>query len=939
PTVATVVDRQFVENLPLNGRSFNALISLTPGVVLTPTSTTEQGQFSVNGQRADANYFTIDGTSANVGINVSGSTGQSANGSIPASGALGGTNNLVSIDALQEFRIQTSTFAPEFGRTPGAQVQIVTRSGTNDFHGNLFDYFRNDLFDANDWFSNANSLAKPTLRQNDYGGVVGGPLYLPRFGEGGPYFSNGRDRTFFFFSYEGLRLRQPRVGITTVPSLCLRGEGPCPTGQTPAAASIRPFLNAFPLPNGPVSPTNPGLAAFNTSFSNPSNLDATGIRIDHSMTPNLTVFGRYNHGPSDTDVRGGTPGTSLSKVSSRQFGTDTLTLGSTWVISATSSNEIRFNYSRTSANNFETLDNFGEAVVPPDSLFFPSPFTREDGFISLNFFGGGATYNLGLTVDNLQRQINVVDNYSIVHGAHSFKFGFDYRRLSPFAGPRAYSQTSTFSSLPVIVAGNVSGGNILANEHVELFFTNFSAYGQDTWKIGRRLTLTYGLRWDVNPPPSAPEGRELFAVTGYDDFSTLALSPRGTPLWKTTYNNVAPRIGAAYQLSQKPGLETVLRGGVGMFYDTGTSSVGTATAITSFPFATQKNIPGGSAYPLSPALAAPPAINSTSPGQAGTTFVSFDPELKLPRVYQWNFAIEQSLGAKRTFSASYVAAVGRRLLRRRNDTDLSLAIPGSIVLNDNGDTSDYHGLQLQFQQRLSSGLQALASYSWSHSIDVGSSDFGARNARQVSLNSSRGSSDFDIRHSFNTALTYNIPTLRFVDFGKTFFGGWSVDSIFSARSALPVDVSSQSFQPTLGFQSIRPNLNPGVPLYIEDSTFAGGRRINPAAFTAQPLTVLQHGTLGRNSLRGFSFWQLDFALRRELKLTEGVKLQLRSDFFNIFNHPNFGDPVSNLANAQFGQSIQLLGRSLGAGGGDGGFNPLFQVGGPRSLQFALKLLF
>ena len=202
-TVSTVVDRHFAENLPLNGRSFQTLIMLTPGVVVTPTAFDDQGQFSVNGQRADANYFTIDGVSANFGVTGYSPLVQSASGALPALSVAGGTNSLVSVDAMQEFRIQTSTFAPEFGRTPGGQISIVTRSGTNAFHGTAFEYFRNDVLDSNNWFSNFNHLRKPEERQNVFGGVFGGPLI--------------KDKTFFFFSYEGLRLRQPLTQETIVP--------------------------------------------------------------------------------------------------------------------------------------------------------------------------------------------------------------------------------------------------------------------------------------------------------------------------------------------------------------------------------------------------------------------------------------------------------------------------------------------------------------------------------------------------------------------------------------------------------------------------------------------------------------------------------------------------------------------------------------------------
>src|SRR6266852_8244196 len=243
PAVGTVVDRQFIANLPLNGRSFQSLIALAPGVVITKANPSNAGQYSVNGQQANANYFTVDGVSANIGMSPSIQIGQAEGGSLPGVSASGGTNNLVSIDALQEFRVQTSTYAPEFGREPGGQVQVATRSGTNQFHGAAFDYLRNDVLDASNWFTNANRLNKPPLRQNDFGGTFSGPILLPRLGEGGrhPWYS-GRNLTFFFFSYEGLRLRLPLSVTTTVPSLALRRS---------AAPPIQPLLNAFPLPNGP----------------------------------------------------------------------------------------------------------------------------------------------------------------------------------------------------------------------------------------------------------------------------------------------------------------------------------------------------------------------------------------------------------------------------------------------------------------------------------------------------------------------------------------------------------------------------------------------------------------------------------------------------------------------------------------------------------------
>src|ERR1044072_1568104 len=245
PAVGTTVDRQFVSNLPLNGRSFQSLIALSPGVVVTPATSFNRGQFSVNGQRANANYFTVDGVSANIGANSSDGISQDFAGSLPGLNTFGGTNSLVSVDALEEFKIQTSTFAPEFGRSPGGQVQILTRSGTNDFHGTFFEYFRNDALDAKDWFVNANRLTKPALRQNDFGFVLGGPML--------------RNKTFFFFSYEGLRLRQPQTENRVILATRIRQAAP---------ATLQPVLNALPLPTGPEVGTT-GQAPYAASFSHP----------------------------------------------------------------------------------------------------------------------------------------------------------------------------------------------------------------------------------------------------------------------------------------------------------------------------------------------------------------------------------------------------------------------------------------------------------------------------------------------------------------------------------------------------------------------------------------------------------------------------------------------------------------------------------------------
>jgi hypothetical protein len=925
-TVSTVVDRQFAENLPMNGRSFQTLIELTPGVTLTVSSAEDNGQFSVNGQRASSNYWMVDGVSANIGIGSANSAaaGNGLSGASASFSVLGGTNSLVSVDAMQEFRIQTSTYAPEFGRTPGGQISIVTRSGTNQFHGTVFDYFRNTVLDANNWFADEEGLPKPKEEQNDFGGTFSGPIV--------------KDKTFFFFSYEGLRLRLPQTVLSTVPDLSARQNA------TPA---MQPFLNAFPLPT-PNSPDDvaAGIAQFNASYSNPASLDAYSLRVDHKLNDRLHLFGRYNYSPSELVERGGS-GFALSTVFPSRITTQTATLGATWAVSPVIADDLRFNYSRTGNNEFSYFDSFGGAI-PLDSLPFPSPFTIENGSFQFYAFDLLDGLNVGPQGHNVQRQINIVDTLSIQKGSHALKFGVDFRRLTPLYGNPAYDQEALFSDVPSEEVGSLVLG-IVTSSHtsIPLVFRNFGAFAQDTWRVLPRLTVTYGLRWDVDfAPTSTPS---LLAVTGFnlENLSNLALAPAGTPPFQTTYGNIAPRLGVAYEISQNGDWQTVLRSGFGVFYDLATSEVGNNIASSAYPFGGIAAQFGGN-FPLSPAAAAPPPI--TSAALIGGNLYAFDPHLQLPYTLQWNVALEQGLGGQQTISASYIGAVGRRLIQ---SAQIESPNPnfGAADLVTNAATSSYNALQLQFQRRLSRGLQFLASYTWSHSIDTASAGslYGNEaNALVPGLNpnSNRGPSDFDIRNAFSAGLTYDVPTPRIESWAKAIMRGWSLQSVIQARSALPVNVYDFSiFTLSSGAVTfVRPDLVPGQPLYLFGSQYPGGKAFNPAAFVPPPEdsngNALSQGDTPRNYLRGFGAAQWDFSVHRDFPIHESVTLQFRAEMFNVLNHPNFAPPVGDISSAQFGLSTETLGQYLAGGNvGNGGFSPLYQIGGPRSVQFALKLQF
>ncbi|CAN5825232.1 TonB-dependent receptor [soil metagenome] len=924
--VGTTVDRQFVENLPLNGRSLQSLINLSPGVVLTVTDGTSLGQFSVNGQRANSNYFSIDGVGAPLAINNGANLSQAGGGTIPAFSTTGTTQSLISVDAIEEFKIQTSTFAPEFGRTPGAQISIVSRGGANKFNGSLFEYFRNEKLDANDWFANrvpltaaqiAQGLTKqprPPLRQNDFGGTFGGRII--------------KDKFFFFGTYEGLRLVLPRVSTIIVPNEAVRAM---------ATGNIRQILDSLPLPNGPA--VDAQRSRFTGNSPSISDQNTYSARFDYAISPVLTTFVRYSNSRSNT-IAGN------YRVSIDKGNTEALTGNLTWIVNSKTTNDFRFNYSQNEGGGRFELRAFGGSTPAPDSAIFPSYANQNNGLLSLSVIGI-STFTVGTNADSRQRQINLVDNFSYIAGSHSLKFGIDYRFLFPNFNPLNYFFGANFTGLTnaagVAVPGTLLSGvasTLLIQHRTDkrtLYIHNFSAFAQDTWRVNNRLTLTYGVRWEVNPAPTAANGNNPIVLTNLNsgNLSTVGLAPDGTKLFKTTYGNFAPRIGAAYRLFDTPGRETVIRGGFGVFYDIPTGST-TRVFENIAPYTAQaiySNVP----FPANTTIAPLPVVPAVAP--YGSTFAP-DPELKLPYTLQWNLAVEQSLGKSQTFTATYVGTVGRRLIFSESPIQgVNFTNPlfrDRISIIRNLATSDYHAMQLQYQRRLSRGFQALASYTWAHSIDIASRDnISTPPIGIIPASRYRGNSDFDIRHTFSGALTYDVPSPSQNKFVRAVFGGWSTDMIFYARSAPPVDIVTARNVPGIGLNLFRPDLVAGVPLYINDNNEPGGRIINRAAFVIP--TEPRDGNLGRNVLRGYNAFQVDFGLRREFKLGERVRLQLKGEMFNIFNRPNFGSPQNNLdSGTAFGKSSNLLGRSLGV---FGGLSSLYQIGGPRSTQLSLKILF
>jgi hypothetical protein len=542
----------------------------------------------------------------------------------------------------------------------------------------------------------------------------------------------------------------------------------------------------------------------------------------------------------------------------------------------------------------------------------------------------GVKFAAGKLGDNWQRQINVTDSASKIIRAHQMKFGVDYRRINSKTGLYDYQSQAVFLSLSNVLVNTMPLAYVISrNDDVQLAFSNLSVFAQDTWKATRALTITYGLRWEYNSAPSSPNGTLPFTVNQVNNFATMTLAPQGTPLWDPQKHDFAPRLGLAWQV--RPDL--AFRAGAGVFYDLGYSNV--AVGASAFPF-TQQKILSNTPFPLSAAASAPPPFSTVPP----VSFLAVvDPNHVLPRTYQWNAALERTMGKADVVTATYVGSGARKLMRQDYYNAPNPNFTGQFNVMRNGASASYNALQGQYRHRFTHGLQSVLSYTWSHSIDNVSSDAYYANV-PPGASSDRGSSTYDIRHTFSGAISYDIPAPG-AGIWKSIFGGWSTDSIIYARTAPPVNVvtGQNTFGTFLsGATSVqRPNLVPGVPLWVSDPNVADGKRINKAAFSI-PTGAVQ-GTLGRNVLNGFGATEVDLTLRRQFKIYERLSLQARAEFFNLFNHPNFGPPTNYMTSPLFGQATQMLGASLGAGGQTGGLNPLYQIGGPRSAQLALKLQF
>jgi TonB-dependent Receptor Plug Domain. len=910
-SVSTVIDRQFVANIPLNGRSFQDLVSMTPGVVtgspqVTNTSPGSNGDFSINGQRTESNYYMVDGVAAPATAGPTTSNGGfGATGTIAATSALGTTQSLLSVDDLQEFRVESSSYSAEYGRSPGGQLTFVTRSGTNDLHGSAYDYFRNGSLDANDWFNDHLGQPKQVLHQNDFGGTIGGPVWIPRL-------YRGKDKTFFFGSYEGLRLTEPTAAsIQYVPDNYMREQAP---------AAIQPLLNAFPQPSAHGidygTAQAPSLAQFFQGYSVPGQIDSSSIRVDQTFTPTFSAFFRFADTPSSVQTR------SLSSLTTSSMNIKTYTLGTTNVLSPSMTNQFRLGYTSSYSGSSSGIDSFGGAV-PIDlgkAMGNTNGATGHDAQAQLIvYLSGAGVGNLVTPAQFLkQHQWNITDTLDIAHRAQHWKFGIDFRQISTEQSLTPFSTFADYIGVTSILSNAATEVGYEKTLPSKPVYNQFALFVQDEWRIHTRLSLSGGIRWELAPPPHNATNPQPYTVNGnLNDPSSLSLAPNGAPLWHASLGNIAPRLGIAWQANTRNNWSTVVRAGGGVFFDTNNAIA--LPAFSGFGFSELQRY-----YSVPLPLTSAQQDFSVSIAAPYNNLDVYPSHLQLPYTLEWNAGVEQELGPNNIATITYVGSAGRRL-----DATQELWLPTlnpsfELVWYVLGVTSDYDALQAKFQRNVSKGLSALASYTWSHSIDFGSNE--------GTLPVTRGNSDFDVRNSFQGGITWELPHARLTKLASGALNGWALDGRVLARTGFPITLQGNfATDPTGNEYYTNVDLVPNQPIYLHGNQYPGGRSLNPAAF-AYPVGT-DPGDAPRNFARGFGEFQVNFAARRDIPFSERVHLQFRAEAFNILNHPNFGYVDPNLGDPTFGQATQMLNQSLATVASQ------YQQGGPRSMQFSLRLVF
>lgn len=935
--VSQQVSETTVRQLPLNGRDWAQLATLQPGISAvrnqSSVGTVAFGdvnrvlrgfgnQLSVSGTRPQENTYRVDG------ININDYT----------NGAPGGVlGDLTGVDAIREFEVLTTNYSAEYGRTSGGVINAITSSGTNKFHGDVYEFLRNSALDAANFFDNFNSQVKAPFRRNQFGGAVGGPIK--------------KDKAFFFFNYEGLRQTLDTTQTNTVPSLNARNgilsTGPIPGGVNGA---VQPFLAFWPIPNGPI--LAPGdTALFSVVTPQVGTENYYSARVDENISQKDTLAGSFYYDHSQLTQPDSLNQVTALNSNARPFGS----LEETHVFSPTLVNSARVGFNRnyavsTTTNAINPLANDPSLGSVPGH---PAPFIVVPGIQTFDGgLGGFPNFEEGWN------SFQFYDDLFWTRGSHSLKFGAAVERMqlndrwnASENGTFVFSGLAEFlTNKPLVYEAE------LKSEERGFRETLFGGYVQDDWRYKPNLTLNLGLRYEMATNPT--EVHNLFAfLRNFTDTQATVGSPFTS---NPTTANLEPRIGFAWDPSGRG--KTAIRGGFGMFdvlplpyyfviLSAGTAP-GTVVSTVSGP-----SLPAGS-FPTQAFTIASNTFSPNSLAGLRTALIQHSPSRSY--VTEWHVNVQQEVAPSTTLSLGYIGSRGIHLPYRTDDADIvipTLSAQGYLwppvntqpVINPNvgridylqfGADSWYNGLEVGLTKRMSHGIQIQGAYTWGRTIDTGSStiagDQFANSPSSLPLwfdpRTRRGVADFNLAQNAVINGIWNIPAPASLS-GVTgaLVKDWQVGGIFEASTGAPFTVVMAG--DPLGMNNTDPwdypnrlvgsgcgsQVNPGNPFYVRTNCFAA----------ANPINLL--GNSGRNPLTGPGLVNLDFSLFKNFpvrKISESTQIQFRAEFFNILNRANFAPPIDN--DVLFNQDGSPI-------GGAAGLIDATQTP-PREIQFGLKIV-
>jgi hypothetical protein len=954
-----VVGNKSISELPLNGRDYQQLAVLTSGAV--PTGQTSRGpsDFSANGARPISNNYLLDGLDNNSYILDL----QNASSEVMAP----------SLDALQEFKVQNNSFSAELGRYGGAVINATVKSGTNQFHGDAFEFLRNSALDANNFFNNRAGLGLAPFRQNQFGGTLGGPFV--------------KSKLFFFGSYQWTRVAQGVTYVSTVPNVNQRNGvftnaiyDPATIAPNPSGSgSVRtPFPNNT-IPANRFDPTGAKVAATypapnlpgaaNNYILNPPNTfksDQSDNRVDFSVSSRDLLFGRYSLTESDLLSPGRLPPPASGQPAAGEIPiiAHNGVLGETHTFSATVVNEFRGGLSRLDAVRLpevrdRIIEDYGFKGIPYYSDITGLPSTSVTGFTDLG-------ENSTIPNVKLSQVFQLSDGVDIIHGSHSIKTGADLRYIqsdafTPSATRGSFGFSGAFTQNPLSRPGTGSGlADLLLGIPNTASMTTptvgnlrqryYGFYFQDDFQVTPKLTLNLGVRWDLDSPFWDHHNRMSNFVyqPGNPNFGKLILagsqgnSISDRAMVQFDKADIVPRFGLVYRAA----VRVVLRAAYGIF-NVGTSLSGINGRLSiNPPFTASYNYSSDQVNPeFTLAAGFPASALVATINQINRNLNPWDPGMTSGYLDQWNFGVEDEFKPNLLATIVYSGSEGHHLFNSRN---INQALPGSgniqarspfpqyntVTVSESNANSNYHSLQGKLERRFSNGLTFLTAYTWSHFIDnaepvLDTSGAGIQNA--YNMTAERGNSNYDVRHRLVTSYAYELPfgtgkKLLAKGIGADILGGWQLSAILAAQSGNPFTPTYSVNVANVPGSTQRPDRIASGVIPYSDRTVS--KWFDVSAFVSPP--QYSFGNSGRNILTGPRLFQWDSSLFKTITIRENVRLQFRAEIFNILNHPDFAVPNASIGTAQAGTISALVGNSTLAA------QP---VGQPRQIQVALKLLF